>query len=96
MIIAFWLLAKGEIGKHYPKNGGDSKMFVGNVESPVAIIKRKEVKDYADSTFYKLYNVWSKFHQGMGLPKLKSWAEHPMFIIDTIEMFETEFRKVGG
>jgi len=95
MRVAFWLLAKGWDKRDYPKEAENSKIFVGNVDDPIAIIKRKDIVKYIDSTFYRLYNIWYKFHMGFGLPQLKSWSQHPVFLIDAIELFEAEYRKVG-
>jgi len=77
-----------------PSEALESKIFVGNPDSPVAFIKRKEVEGFIDDTFFRQYNLWKKYHHGFGLPLEKSWANHPSFLIDIIELFELEFMEM--
>ena len=74
----------------------DSKMFVGDVKNPVAIIKRREVWDYLDDKFNQLYDIWRKYHVGMGFPNGKPWGEQSQIVVEYIETLEILERNRTG
>ena len=78
--------------KLMPKKALESTIFVGDKANPIGFIKRKEIESYLDHTFYNQYNLWKRFHNGFGLPLNKSWAEHPAFLMDIIELFIGEYK----
>ena len=90
------LVSFGINNDNVPKEALNSKIFVGRKDNPVAIIKRCEIDDYVDDDFNGMYDLWSKFHNGFGLPYERSWSNHPKRIIDIIETFELEFKKITG
>ena len=74
----------------------EQSWFVGPKKNPYTLVKESEIKNYLDAEFYKMYRVWKMFHLGLGLPGNKSWTELPTFIIDIIEIFETEHKFIIG
>ena len=79
--------------KNIPSEAMNQNMFIGNPENPIDIIKRSEIKDYLQYEFFAQYEVWKKYHIGFGLPLETSWANHPKFLIDIIEVLEAEFKE---
>ena len=66
---------------------------VGPKKDKIAIIRRSEISDYLDDSMYRQFNIWKRYHKGMGLPMSKSWAEHPSYLINIIDILENEFNK---
>lgn len=54
---------------------------------------RREALGYVDAEFNSQYDIWERFHSGMGLPMSKSWAEHPAYLINIIDMIDYEHKK---
>lgn len=89
------MLANNELAKSakLPKKAMEQTIFVGRSDNPVAFIKRNEIKDYLDQEFFKLHQIWENYHNNMGLPIWgKSWAEHPQWMIEAIQVFEREYK----
>lgn len=93
MIIGFWLIVKGE-SPIVEKRLLNKRVIVGIEGHQIAIIYRREIKNYVDTEMYRQYDIWSRFHKGMGLPMSKSWAEHPAYLINIIDTMESEWKYV--
>lgn len=74
----------------------ESKVFVGNWKSPVAIIKRSEIKEYLDDEFWAYYECWRVHDAGLGLPFGNKWIKYPEKFIHTITLFSGEWATLKG
>ena len=90
--MAFWLLISGRVGKAIPKGLEEGRIFVGRQETPIAIIKRKDIQSYITPEFLGYYQSWSRFNAGLGLPWGDGWAKYPEHYIQVIQLFQNEWR----
>ena len=67
-------------------------MFLGPVKSPIAIIRRGEIKDYLTDDVWGYYENWRVVNSGLGLPYGPGTAQYPEMYIRVISMFEGEWR----
>ena len=61
-------------------------------EDPIYLIKQKDVFTYLNDYNYLIaFNLWHKFHTGMGFPFAGGWAEQPWWMVEVISMFENAY-----
>ncbi len=95
MKIAFWLQVTGRASKAIPKDLEDGRIFIGRRESPVAIIRRKEIPGYMTQGFYELFTFWTRV-KDFGLPLGGAWLDYPETFVRVLELFNSEWRLAGA
>ncbi len=90
-----WILRQG-FNKPSPAEASNARIFLGPVGRPVMIIRRRQIKYFLDEYFYTAYNVWWKYHLGMGFPYSGGWGEQPTHIVEIIETMEAEYKAIYG
>ena len=64
----------------------DKKIFVGKQNSPLAVIKRREISYYITDDLKEHYEVWSRFNSGFGLPYSANWGDYPDRFISILSL----------
>jgi len=72
----------------------ESRIFLGPVKSPIAIIKRGEIESFLSEDIWGYYENWRVFNSGLGLPYGPGTAQYPDMFVQVIAAFEGEWRGV--
>lgn len=83
-------------GRNKPGFRLDQRVPIGGMpHNVIAIVEQRELYDYyLDDEFHDGWNIWYRYHMGMGLPFTGGWAEQPAHLIDIVETFESAHRAV--
>ena len=61
-------------------------------EDPTYLIHQKDVFTYLnDYNYLIVFNLWHKFHSGMGFPYAGGWAEQPWWMVEVITTLENAY-----
>ena len=86
----------GKANQKIVKGREKSKIFIGPVKSPIAVIRRDEVAGYLTPEFWEYYECWKRLDVGMGLPDGPGWMQYPERFSNTLALFAGEWRALNG
>lgn len=66
------------------------------MKNPVAIIRRRDIKDYLDDEFWQRFRAWRYHNAGLGLPHGGGWMDYPVDFIEGLAVMEGEWRAMNG
>jgi hypothetical protein len=79
---------KGALGEEL----GERKIIIGDPKSPMWIGSAVEARTFFTSDFWRLVDVWRKFHIGLGLPCAGPWTANQPDIVEIVQSFEEHWR----
>lgn len=84
---------EGKKVPRYDDKNKDRSFFIGPVEAPLHVCKRKEVAELFTRDFGFYLEIWSYFHYGFGLPGGRSWDELDPDLASILLGMEAHYRK---
>lgn len=84
-----WL--NGKHTRRVNKWVGDGWVNAGTKNAPM-FVRRSEIEGYVTEKFWRLFELWHRFHVGMGFPFAGGWAEQPVVVAEAVEVMETMWR----
>jgi len=77
-----------------PKKGHEDRYHViGEGDNPVAIMKKSEVSALFTPFFYYAFEVWRKYHAGLGLPGGVPWDAIDPDLANAVETMENHYEQ---
>ena len=83
---------EGKTDFTFKKDREDRLHFIGPVEAPIYVCKKKELNDLFSEKFNKCLEVWAYFNAGFGLPGGRSWDQLDPDLANILLAMENHYR----